>query len=327
MTPPDGITRRQFVSRGLRAAGAAAATWGAGAWLMHRGRTGSAGGAVAQAIPDFSVPEAGRKMSIVSGADRVKTVRRAVEGLGGISRFVRKGDRVLIKVNAAFATPAMLSATTNPGLAAELIRMCFEAGAASVSVMDNPINDAESCFSLSGIGAAARPAGARVILPRPGLFRRFSLKGGRLIRNWPVMLEPLKGADKLIGVTPLKHHNRSGASMTMKNWYGLLGGRRNRFHQDINGIIMELAQLVKPTFVVLDGTTAMMTNGPTGGSLSDLRATNLMIAGTDPVAVDAFGATVLGLKPSDLPYLGRAVAAGAGTTDWRALNPARARVS
>ena len=82
---------------------------------------------------------------------------------------------------------------------------------------------------------------------------------------------------KLIGIAPVKHHHRSGASMSMKNWYGLLGGRRNIFHQDIHTIIAELAAMVKPTLVVLDGTTTMMANGPTGGSLADLKQTHTMI--------------------------------------------------
>jgi uncharacterized protein (DUF362 family) len=115
--------------------------------------------------------------------------------------------------------------------------------------------------------------------------------------------------------------------MTIKNWYGLLGGRRNQFHQDINGIIVELAQLVRPTFVVLDGTMSMLTNGPTGGSLADLKPTHTLIASTDPVAADAFGATLLGKTNLDLPYLGRAASLGCGTVDFESLRPARDAVS
>ena len=99
----------------------------------------------------------------------------------------------------------------------------------------------------------------------------------QLIRDWPLLFEPLRGADQLIGIAPVKDHHRSGASMTMKNWYGLLGGRRNVFHQDIHTIIFELAQMVRPTLVILDGTTTMLTNGPTGGSFDDLKTTNTMI--------------------------------------------------
>ena len=111
--------------------------------------------------------------------------------------------------------------------------------------------------------------------------------------------------------------------MIMKNWYGLLGGRRNIFHQDIYNIIKELAIMVRPTLVVLDGSTTMMSNGPTGGSLGDLRETGVMIVSTDQVAADAFGATLLGKKPAELPYIAKAEAAGVGTADYESLRPVR----
>jgi uncharacterized protein (DUF362 family) len=136
-----------------------------------------------------------------------------------------------------------------------------------------------------------------------------------------VLLGPLAGVTKLIGLAPVKDHHRSGASMVMKNWYGLLGGRRNIFHQDIHTIIAELARLVTPTLVVLDGTTTMMSNGPTGGSLADLKETRTLIVGTDQVAVDAFGATLLDKTAADLPFIAKAEAMGAGTADYRSLSP------
>ena len=109
--------------------------------------------------------------------------------------------------------------------------------------------------------------------------------------------------------------------MTIKNWYGLLGGRRNVFHQDIHTIITELAALVRPTLVILDGVTAMMHNGPTGGSLSDLADTNTLVAGTDPLAVDAFGAKILGRRIDQLPHLQQAADAGLGTLNYQTLKP------
>ncbi|MCX7626791.1 MAG: DUF362 domain-containing protein [Candidatus Sumerlaeaceae bacterium] len=252
--------------------------------------------------------------------NRPKAVEAALDALGGVTKFIGRGDRVLLKVNAAFATPAELGATTHPDLVRALVTLCYKAGAAEVIVADNPINAAESCFRLSGIGAAAEAAGAKVILPRQSAFRNFSLEGGELIRRWPLFYEPLSRATKVIGVAPVKHHNRSGASMTMKNWYGLLGGRRNVFHQDINTIVCELARMVRPTFVVLDGITVMMRNGPTGGSLSDLEARRTLIVSTDQVAADTYGAALLGLTVADLPYLALAEQAGVGTTNYRTLN-------
>jgi uncharacterized protein (DUF362 family) len=123
-------------------------------------------------------------------------------------------------------------------------------------------------------------------------------------------------------MAPVKDHQRSGASMTMKNWYGLLGGHRNIFHQDIHNTIKELAMMVKPTLVILDGTTTMMTNGPTGGALSDLKDTNTMIVSTDQVAADAYGCTLLGKTIDDLPFIGKAAEAGVGTADYASLKPA-----
>jgi uncharacterized protein (DUF362 family) len=275
------------------------------------------------AMADFSIPhQAGRTMSVVRGADRVKTVDKAIELLGGIERFVRPGETVAIKPNVAFASPPMLGATTHPELIAELVRLCYrKARAKKVYVADNPIYDPASCFMLSGIGKAAREAGAKVVWPKARSFKLTTLAGGKLIKNWPIFYEPLKNADKLIGIAPIKDHHRAGASMSIKNWYGLLGGRRNIFHQDINTIIAELATLIKPTLVILDGTEVMMTNGPTGGSLSDLKRTNTLIASCDHVAADSYGCTLLDLKPSDLPYLAKAENAGAGTTDYESLKP------
>jgi len=164
-------------------------------------------------------------------------------------------------------------------------------------------------------------------LPKDHLFKYTTLANGRLIKNWPIFFEPFRNADKLIGIAPVKDHHRSGASMTIKNWYGLLGGRRNIFHQDINTIIAELSMMVRPTLVILDGTEAMMTNGPTGGSVSDLKRTNTLIASCDQVAADSYGCTLLGLKSSDLPYLAKAQEAGSGTTDYKSLKPVFAAVS
>ena len=328
MNPPvnDAIARRDFMIRAAKA-GLVAAAAGTAGLLIHDRRgpqPTNKGGTVV--LPDYSIPGLGAQMSIVTGADRAKTVVRAIQGLGGIERFVKHGDRVVLKVNAAFASPCSLGATTHPIIVSEVTRLCLRAGAASVVVTDNPINDPESCFTLTGIAAAAESAGGKVVLPAPELFQPTTLAGGRLIRNWPLLFEPLRGATKLIGIAPVKDHHRSGASMTMKNWYGLLGGRRNVFHQDIHTIILELARMVRPTFVILDGTTTMLTNGPTGGSLEDLQATNTMIASTDPVAADSFGATLLGRTAADLPYIGKAAALGLGTADYESRKPARDHV-
>lgn len=317
------MRRRDFMRRLVKATAAAAVASGAAFALRRPARMAGPAQTHARPLPDFSIESVGRRMAIMTGPDRVKTVQRAFAALGGIEKFIGRGDRVLLKVNAAFASPPALCATTHPDLVAEVARLCYQAGAAAVIVTDNPINDPQSCFRLTGIARAAEAAGARVVMPTESLFKPTTLSGGRLIHDWPVLVGPFDGVTKLIGIAPVKDHNRSGASMTMKNWYGLLGGARNVFHQDIHTIILELAMLVRPTLVILDGTTTMVTNGPTGGSLDDLRQTNTMIVSTDQVAADAFGATLLGRRITDLPFIVRAAEAGLGTADFESLKPAR----
>jgi uncharacterized protein (DUF362 family) len=332
MTDANGerIGRRDLLTRAGKA-GAAISVCGLASYFLYDPVGPGAGVQTDQlvALPDFSVPpRAGQTISIVQGADRLQTVDRAIELLGGIERFVKPGEVVAIKPNVAFASPPMLGATAHPDLVAEVVRLCYSRGKAKkVIVTDNPINDPSSCFMLSGIGRAAAEAGAEVVLPKAHLFKHTTLAGGKLITNWPVFFGPFEKADKLIGISPVKHHHRAGASMSMKNWYGLLGGRRNIFHQDINTIIAELSMMVKPTLVILDATVVMMTNGPTGGSVSDLRRADTLVASTDCVAADSYGCTLLGLTVSDLPYLAQAEKAGAGTTNYQSLKPTRATIS
>lgn len=327
-TEDSSIARRQFLQRAAKA-GISIAGFGVISYLLYDPRGPGAGDEIPElaTLPDYSVPpEPGKTMSIVNGSDRVQTLGRAVAALGGIERFVKPGETIAIKPNVGFASPPLLSATSQPDLVSELVRLCYAAGAKRVVVTDNPINDPAGCFLLSGIGKAADEAGARIVYPKPSTFRPITVKAAKLIRSWPVLFEPLELADKLIGVAPIKDHHRAGASMTMKNWYGLMGGRRNTFHQDIHTIIAELAMMVKPTLVILDGSETMMTNGPTGGSVSDLKRTDTMIASCDMVAADAYGCGLLDLEVEDLPYLAKAEAAGVGTVDYESLRPVRASV-
>jgi uncharacterized protein (DUF362 family) len=320
--PQHKISRRQFITRSTKAGASILAACSIGYWFYDSaGPERSSAGAPVLQIPDFSMPQLGGRMSIVRGSRRSETLGLALKSIGGIEAFIKEGDRVLLKVNAAFASPPMLSATTHPEVVSVITRLCFKAGAQSVMVTDNPINDPASCFRLTGIEQAARSAGASVVLPQNELFKTYTLPRAQLIQNWPVLYKPLNAVNKVIGTAPVKDHHRSGASMIMKNWYGLLGGRRNVFHQDIHTIIQELALMVKPTLVVLDGTTTMMRNGPTGGSLSDLKETHTMIVATDQVAADAFGATLLGKTIEELAFIKKAEASGAGTADFQKLNP------
>jgi hypothetical protein len=174
-------------------------------------------------------------LGVARGQRVAALVRGAVDAIGGIGRFVEKGDVVVIKPNVAFERPAVLGATTHPEVLTALIHLVREAGAKEIRVADNPIESPQSCFHRTGIQQAAVAAGARVFLPSAGEFQVLNTPGATWIENWPFFWRPFVGASKVIGVAPIKDHNLCRASMTTKNWYGLLGGRRNQFHQDIHG--------------------------------------------------------------------------------------------
>jgi uncharacterized protein (DUF362 family) len=227
---------------------------------------------------------------------------------------------VVIKPNVAFERPAVLGATTHPEVLTALIHLVREAGAAEIRVADNPIESPQSCFARTGIQQAAVSAGARVFLPSPGEFETLNVPGATWIERWPFFWRPFQGATKVIGVAPVKDHNLCRASMTTKNWYGLLGGRRNQFHQDIHGIIADLALMLRPTFVLLDGSRVLFRSGPTGGSLSDVKLGQTVVASTDSLAADAYGWDhLLERKSEALPaYFAKAAARKLGDPDWKA---------
>ncbi len=315
-------SRREILKRGglfaLAAGGFAAA------WPLLRDREGK------QALEQEEVvrlPEGGFAVPIqsgvpdfvvVHGTDPMRMLQAGLDALGGIGRFVQPGDKVVVKPNVAFDRSPSLGATTSPEVLAATVRLLQGEGASLVRVIDNPINSPEGCFHRSGIKKAAEDAGAEVILPSPVHFRMLAVEGADLIARWPMFYRPFEGVNRVVGVSPLKDHNLCSASMTMKNWYGLLGGRRNQFHQKIHHIVSELAMMMRPTFVVLDAMRAMMSNGPTGGSLSDVKRMDTLVVATDQLAADAFGyEELLKRDPAKLPYLALAQQRGVGNRNWR----------
>lgn len=260
-------------------------------------------------------------LGIARGENVDAMVRSAVDAIGGIGRFISSRDIVLIKPNVAFERPAALGATTNPAVLDALIRLVFEGGASEVRVADNPIESPDSCFVRSGIRKASLAAGARVFLPSQAAFEMLEVPGATHIERWPFFWQPFDKVTKVIGVSPVKDHNLCRASMTTKNWYGLLGGRRNQFHQDIHGIIADLALMLRPTFVVLDGTKVLYRSGPTGGSLDDVKPGRTIVASTDSLAADAFGwDDLLDRAGEDKPrYLELSAARDLGNPDYKSL--------
>ena len=318
----DWPSRREFL---VRLGVTAALATGAGAlWKALHDPTGELGKPIEPVLrlKNFSLapPPSAKTFGIARGDKYDAMLKMAIGAIGGLEHFIQKGDVVLIKPNVAFDRSPKLGATTNPDVLAALIRLVREAGAREVRVADNPIESPESCFAKTGIADAARQAGAKLYLPSPASFEMLEVPGAKLIARWPFFYEPFRDVDKVIGLAPVKDHNLCHASMSTKNWYGLLGGRRNQFHQDIHNIVADLALMMRPTFVILDGSRVLMKSGPTGGDLSDVTAGHTLVAATDSIAADAWGFSQLLGRTSDLPrYLYNAHDRGLGNPDWRNL--------
>ena len=121
----------------------------------------------------------------------------------------------------------------------------------------------------------------------------------------------------VINAPVAKHHSASRATLGMKNWYGAIDGQRGQLHQNIPQTCVDLANYFKPHLTVLDGTRVLVRNGPKGGNLDDVIHPQVVMAGTDPVAIDAFGGSLLDLAPADLPHLALAEQEGLGKIDWQ----------
>lgn len=318
-TPADSknITRREFLKSAVTTSALAGATIAVG--TVFRNRHPVPVQKIAPTIPTFDVPNTDGLFGVARGDNAHVITRNALDAIGGIGRFIAKGDNVLIKVNCAFARPSWVAATTSPEVTSEIVTLCYQAGASEVRIADNPISDPKSCFDRSGLSEAITKVGGRVMWPDPSHFRRVHVNDGH-IGYWEIFYEPIRWCDKLIGLPTVKTHNLCGASLAMKNWYGFLGGSRNRFHQQIHPVIAELGAFVTPTLVVLDGTRMLVRNGPTGGSADDVRPGRTVAASTDQVAIDAFGAEMLGLDRSDLKFIKLAESAGVGQADYRQLS-------
>ena len=305
--------RRQVLQQALTGVVLASASLGLGRLLYRPAGSDVQAPAEGRQVRDFRVQERALLPEVVvakSSLDPEVLTRRAVTALGGMGRFISRGDIVAIKPNIGWDRTPAQAANTNPRVVAEVVRLCLEAGAHRVVVTDASCNEARRSFQRSGIWRAAHEAGAEVLLPAEHRFREMRIKG-ELLDRWPVY-KPLIEADKLINVPIAKHHNLSSYTGAMKNWYGVLGGRRNRLHQNIHLSVADLATFMRPTLTVLDATRVLLRNGPQGGNLADARDLYQVVAGTDEIAIDTYGAGLIGVDASRVGYLLLGQARGLG---------------
>jgi uncharacterized protein (DUF362 family) len=280
-------------------------------------------GSLSLLIPELDAAQM-PDIAVARGASPARTTRAAVDAMGGIRRFIARGDIVVVKPNIGWDRTPAYAANTNPEVVETLVRLCYEAGAKKVKVFDNPVNDARRCYKQSGIADAARSAGAEVSFMDDRKFKDVRLNGMAL-KSWPLYTDILE-ADKIVNVPIAKTHGLATLTMGMKNWMGVMGGWRSRIHHRIDENLVDVARAIKPTLTVLDAVRILTANGPQGGDLGDVKKLDTVIAGVDQVAVDAYGATLFGMKGSDLGYVRLGDKTGLGTMNLSRLKIRKVRV-
>ncbi len=252
-------------------------------------------------------------IAVVTSGNPGAMVRKAVDLLGGMPRFVRPGEIVIVKPNISWDRSPEQGATTHPEAVAEVVRLCLESGAKKVKVFDHTLNEARRCYARSGIEEAAKKAGAEVFFVYEKKFRMTDFPDGELIKSWEVYKDVLE-ADRIINVPAAKHHTIAAAkvSLGLKNLMGFLGGNRGLFHRQFEIKITDVATKIRPDLTILDAYRVLVRNGPSGGSLADVTLAKTVVAGTDPVAVDSYGATLFGLNPEQIAFLQNAHERGLG---------------
>jgi uncharacterized protein (DUF362 family) len=301
----DRLTRRDFFKRAI--------AFGAAAYGIssQEGLTGLDGLAEAAQGPTLAVAS--------KSHDPAALTRAAVGALGGMNRFVKRGDAVLIKPNMAWIRKPEHAANTNPQVVAELVRLCKAAGAREVKVVDHPVDQPESAVvQATGIGAAAEAAGARVLSASSrAMYGPVRLPRGKVLRSAEV-LKDVTRADVVISVPIAKVHGATGVTLACKNLMGMAWDR-GAWHDSasLDQCIADFASTVRPHLIVLDAVRLLLTNGPKGpGRTKDQFQ---VVAGTDPVAIDAYGATLLSRKPESIGHIRLASAMGLGEIDLKRI--------
>jgi len=274
--------------------------------------------------PSFSIAKEEVDLAVISG-DPVTATKKALEALGGISRFVKKGQRVVLKPNMSFTRTPEFGATTHPQVVATVAQACMEAGAQQVLVLDHTLHRAELCLERTGIREACKDIpGVHVLaLQERKFFREIKIPQGKVLERVEVMKEVLD-SPVLINIPVAKSHSATGVSMGIKGLMGLIWDREI-FHSQLNmnQALADLATVIKPQLTILDATRALTSGGP--GGPGEVKKPNLIIAGIDPVAVDSYGVSVVPwygqtFKGRQVEHLQIAHQRGLGKIDIEQLN-------
>jgi len=267
------------------------------------------------AMAPNQTPEA--LLAKAQGTNYAHLVGDAVQALGGMKKFVNPGEVVVVKPNMAWDRTPEMGANAHPVVVRKVVELCLEAGAKQVKVLDHTCDDARKAYAASGIKAAVeaiKDPRAVVEFVDPRRFVELTVEKAKALKKWYFYKDILE-ADRFINIPVAKQHSESRLTMCLKNMMGAIGGWRGRIHVGLHQNIADMNLLLRPDLHILDATRILLRNGPKGGKVEDVEVKNLLFAGADPVALDAYGAGLFGLKPEELGYIVKSHQAGRGEMD------------
>ena len=239
-------------------------------------------------------------VAVAEGTDYPAITRKAIAALGGMKRFVKAGDVVVVKPNMGWDRSTDLAANTHPQVVRAVVEECLAAGAKKVKVFDYTCNDPRRCYVNSGIeGALKGMKNVECKQIEPERFKKVTLNG-QFLKEWELYDEALS-ANVFINVPVAKHHGLSKLTLGLKNIMGIMGGNRGYVHRSLDIALADVNAHVKSHLTIIDATRVLLAHGPQGGNIADVKVLNKVIASTDIVAADAFATTLFGLKPADIP--------------------------
>ena len=268
------------------------------------------------ATPDSVYPD----LAVARKGDPEQMVRAAVESLGGMGRFVKPGDVVVVKPNICASYHSYeYAATTNPWVVGAVVKMALESGAKQVKVMDFPFGGtAEQAYRASGIQAEVQKAGGKMVVMSNIKFVETAIPNGKDMKSARIYDDVLR-ADVLINVPIAKNHELALLTLGLKNLMGVIYDRPY-MHINLGQRLADLSTRVPSNLVIVDAVRMLMAHGPTGGNLADVKKADTIIASPDIVAADSYAATMFGYEPEQLIYIKKAVQMGLGIKNLSKLN-------
>jgi uncharacterized protein (DUF362 family) len=273
-------------------------------------------------VQELLAAPAGPVVAVAEGRDYPAITRRVITAVGGMGRYVKPGDTVVVKPNIGWDRSPEQAANTHPAVVRAVVEECLAAGAKRVKVFDYTCNDPRRCYLNSGIEQALK--GLKKVECKQIEMERFKMiaLNGQFLKEWELYDEAL-AADVFINLPIAKHHGLSRLTLGLKNIMGVMGGNRGFTHRNLATALADVNSRLKSHLTIIDATRILTAHGPQGGNLADVRVLNTVIASADIVAADAYATTLFGLKPADIAVTVAAHKRGLGEMDLKRIRVVR----